>query len=107
VDSEFSCLLANKHSALALRVDKEIAAEHTRLVEERCLATVAQLNALTLDAEKKLVLATAACLGMSVKDKEPATKKVKVDQHKARPAPVTPRGRSNSVVSTSSAQATS
>jgi hypothetical protein len=107
MDSEFSWLVADKRSALAPRVDKEIAAEHAKLVEECRLAMVAQLNALTLEGEKKLVLAAAACLGMSIKDKEPAVKKIKVNQHKAHPAPVTPRGRLNSAASNLSAQASS
>ncbi|KAN0135509.1 hypothetical protein V8E53_006788 [Lactarius tabidus] len=107
VDSEFARLVADERSKLAPKVDKEITMEHTKLVEEHCLAMVAQLNALTLEGEKKLVLATAARLGMSIKDEEPAAKKVKVDQRKARPSPVTPRGRSNSIISNASAQALS
>ncbi|KAN0136092.1 hypothetical protein V8E53_005952 [Lactarius tabidus] len=106
-DSEFARLLADEHSAIAPRVDKEIKEEYTKLVEERRRATVAQLNALTQEEEKKLVLAAAARLGMSISNGEPATKKTKIDQRKARPAPITPRGRSNSVVSISSAQSTS
>jgi hypothetical protein len=96
-DSKFARLLADERSALAPRVDKEIKEEHIKLIEERRLATVAQLNALTLEEEKKLVLAAAARLGMSITNDEPATKKTKVDQRKARPAPITPRGRSNSM----------
>ncbi|KAN0133603.1 hypothetical protein V8E53_008591 [Lactarius tabidus] len=101
-DSEFSRLLADERSAIAPRVDAEIALEHRKLVQERRIATEAQLQALTLEEEKKLVRVAATRLGMSLKDDEHTAKKVKVDQRKARPAPVTPRGRSSSVVSTSS-----
>jgi hypothetical protein len=101
-DSDFARLLADERSALAPRVDKEIKEEYAKLVEERRRTTVAQLNALTLEEEKKLVLAAAARLGMSISDDEPATKKTKVDQRKARPAPITLRGRSNSTASTQS-----
>jgi hypothetical protein len=101
-DSKFSRLLADEHSTIAPRVDAEIALEHKKLVQERHIATEAQLQALTLEEEKKLVRVAAARLGISLKDDEHTAKKVKVDQRKARPAPVTPRGRSNSVVSTSS-----
>ncbi|KAN0141041.1 hypothetical protein V8E53_000797 [Lactarius tabidus] len=107
VDSEFAHLLADEHSAIAPRVDKEIKAEHSRIVEEWRLAMVAQLNTLTLEGEKKLVLAAAARLGMSIQNEEPAVKKIKVDQCKAQPAPVTPRGRSNSIASNTSARASS
>jgi hypothetical protein len=100
-DSEFSRLLADKHSAIVPRVDTEIATEHKKLVAERCIATEAQLKALTLEEEKALVCTAASHLGMSLQVEEHTSKKVKVDQHKARPAPVTPipRGRSNSIVS--------
>ncbi|KAN0131518.1 hypothetical protein V8E53_010626 [Lactarius tabidus] len=106
-DSDFACLLADECSALAPRVDKEIKAEYARLVEECRRTTVAQLNVLTLEEEKKLVLAAAARLGMSISNDEPATKKTKVDQCKARPAPITPRGRSNSTISNTSVKSTS
>jgi hypothetical protein len=101
-DSKFSRLLADEHSAIAPRVDTEIALEHKKLVEERHIATVAQLQVLTLEEEKNLVRVAATRLGMSLKDDEHTAKKVKVDQHKARPAPVTPRGRSSSVASNAS-----
>ncbi|KAN0133885.1 hypothetical protein V8E53_008317 [Lactarius tabidus] len=106
-DSEFARLLADERSALAPRVDKEIKEEHIKLVEQCRIATVAQLNALTLEEEKKLVIAAAARLGMSIPTDEPAAKKTKVDQRKARPAPITPRGRSNSTVSITSTQSNS
>ncbi|KAN0133614.1 hypothetical protein V8E53_008561 [Lactarius tabidus] len=98
-DSEFSCLLADERSAIAPRVDAEIALEHKKLVEERRIAMEAQLQALTLEEEKKLVHVAAARLGISLQVEEHTAKKVKVDQRKARPAPVTPRGRSDSVAS--------
>ncbi|KAN0138731.1 hypothetical protein V8E53_003719 [Lactarius tabidus] len=101
-DSEFSRLLADERSAIAPRVDAEIALEHKKLVEERRLATEAQLKALTLEEEKNLVRVAASRLGISLKDDEHTAKKVKVDQRKARPAPVTPRGRSSSVASNAS-----
>ncbi|KAN0142041.1 hypothetical protein V8E53_000503 [Lactarius tabidus] len=101
-DSEFSRLLADEHSAIAPRVDAEIAMEHKKLVQEQCIATEAQLQALTLEEEKSLVRVAATRLGMSLKEDEHTAKKVKVDQCKARPAPVTPRGRSGSVTSTAS-----
>jgi hypothetical protein len=105
-DSEFARLLADEHSTLAPRVDAEITAEHAKLVEEHRHVMVAQLNALTLEEEKKLVLSAAACLGINIQDNQPAAKKVKVDQRKARPAPITPRGRANSNASNSSAVST-
>jgi hypothetical protein len=43
-DSEFARLLADERSAIAPRVDAEIALEHKKLVEERHLATEAQLQ---------------------------------------------------------------
>jgi hypothetical protein len=101
-DSEFSRLLADERSAIAPRVDAEIALEHKKLVEERCLATEAQLKALTLEEEKALVRVAATRLGMTLQADEHTAKKVKVDQCKARPAPVTPRGRSNSITSNTS-----
>jgi hypothetical protein len=46
------CLAFGRQArAIALKVDIEIVAEHAKLIEERRLATVAQLNTLTLDAE--------------------------------------------------------
>jgi hypothetical protein len=101
-DSEFARLLADEHSAIAPRVDAEITLEHKKLVEERRLATEAQLQALTIEEEKTLVRVAASRLRISLKDDEHTAKKVKVDQRKARPAPVTPRGRSSSVVSNAS-----
>ncbi|KAN0130022.1 hypothetical protein V8E53_012176 [Lactarius tabidus] len=97
VDSEFSHLLADEQSAIAPRVDAEIALEHKKLVAEHCLAMEAQLKALTLEEEKKLVCVAATHLGMSLQVEEHTAKKVKIDQCKAHPAPVTPRGRSNKV----------
>ncbi|KAN0133382.1 hypothetical protein V8E53_008822 [Lactarius tabidus] len=107
VDSEFARLLADKRSAIAPRVDTEITLEHKKLIAEHCLATEAQLNVLTTEEEKALVRTVATCLGMTLQIDEHTSKKVKVDQHKARPAPITPRGRSNSSVSSTSAQTTS
>ncbi|KAN0139521.1 hypothetical protein V8E53_002637 [Lactarius tabidus] len=101
-DDEFSCLLADERSALAPRVEAEIKAEHTKLIKERRLATAAMLQALTLDEEKECVLAEASRLGLDIQNSGPALKKVKVDQRKARPAPVTPRGRTNSITSVTS-----
>ncbi|KAN0134793.1 hypothetical protein V8E53_007392 [Lactarius tabidus] len=103
-DSEFSRLLADERSAIVPRVDAEIAAEHKKLVAERRLATEAQLQALTLEEEKALVRTAASHLRMSIQTEEHTAKKIKVDQHKARPALVTPgaRGRSSSVVSNAS-----
>ncbi|KAN0135287.1 hypothetical protein V8E53_006852 [Lactarius tabidus] len=99
-DNDYSRLLADERSAIAPRVDEEIKAEHTKLIQERRLATMAMLQALTLTEEKECILAEAARLGLDIQSNEPATKKVKVDQRKARPAPITPRARSNSIVST-------
>ncbi|KAN0135979.1 hypothetical protein V8E53_006140 [Lactarius tabidus] len=101
-DSEFLRLLADERSAIAPRVDAEIAIKHKKLVAERRKATEAQLQALTIEEEKTLVRVTAARLGISLQVEEHTAKKVKVDQHKARPAPVTPRGRSNSTTSNTS-----
>jgi hypothetical protein len=101
-DSEFARLLADKRSAIAPRVDNEIKEEHTKLIEQRRLATDAMLQALTLDAEKESVLAAATCLGLNIQDTGHTAKKIKVDQHKSRPAPITPRGHSNSSTSITS-----
>ncbi|KAN0141436.1 hypothetical protein V8E53_000681 [Lactarius tabidus] len=101
-DSEFARLLADKRSAIAPRVDAEIALEHKKLVEEHRLATEAQLKALTTEEEKTLVRVAASRLRMTLQVDEHTAKKVKVDQCKARPAPVTPRGRSSSIVSNTS-----
>ncbi|KAN0130580.1 hypothetical protein V8E53_011666 [Lactarius tabidus] len=101
-DSDFSRLLADERSAIAPRADREIKAEHAKHIEERRLATVASLNALTLDAEKELVMAAAERLGLNLGSNEPAFKKVKVDQRKARPAPITPLERPNSAASNTS-----
>ncbi|KAN0134123.1 hypothetical protein V8E53_008060 [Lactarius tabidus] len=106
-DSKFTRLLADEQSAIAPRVDAEIALEHKKLIAERHLATEAQLKALTMEEEKALVCTAASHLRMSIQVDEHTSKKVKVDQHKACPAPVTPRGRSNSSVSLASSQATS
>jgi hypothetical protein len=83
-------------------VDKEIKDEYTKLVDERCLAMAAMLQALTLNVEKECVLSAATRLGLDIRDGGHATKKVKVDQRKVQPAPVTPRGRFSSVVSITS-----
>jgi hypothetical protein len=83
-------------------VDAEIALEHKKLVAERRLAMEAQLKALTLEEEKTLVCVAATRLGMSLQVEEHTAKKVKVDQCKAQPAPVTPRGRASSIVSNTS-----
>jgi hypothetical protein len=99
-DHDYSRLLADERSAIAPRVDEEIKAEHTKLIQECRLATKAMLQALTLTEEKECILTEAACLGLDIQSNEPATKKVKVDQRKARPAPITPRACSNSIVST-------
>ncbi|KAN0136743.1 hypothetical protein V8E53_005513 [Lactarius tabidus] len=106
-DSEFSHLLADERSAIAPRVDAEIAAEHKKLVAERRLATEVQLQALTVEEERALVHTVASRLGMSIQTEEHTSKKIKVDQCKARPAPVTPgpRGRSSSVISIGSQSA--
>ncbi|KAN0129433.1 hypothetical protein V8E53_012765 [Lactarius tabidus] len=101
-DSEFSRLLADERSAIAPKVEAEIKAEHTKTIHERRLATSAMLQALTLEEEKKCILSEAARLGLDLQNNEPAAKKVKVDQRKARPAPITPRARSNSIVSITS-----
>jgi hypothetical protein len=101
-DSEFSRLLADELSAIAPRIDREIAAEHAKHIEERRQATAAMLQALTLDAEKECVLASATRLGLDLQGTSPAQKKQKVDQRKARPAPITPRGRSSSITSITS-----
>jgi hypothetical protein len=101
-DSDFSRLLADECSAIAPRVEAEIKAEHTKTIQERRLATMAMLQALTLEEEKECIRAEAARLGMDIQSKEPATKKVKVDQRKARPAPIMPRARSKSMVSATS-----
>ncbi|KAN0136211.1 hypothetical protein V8E53_006071 [Lactarius tabidus] len=99
VDDKFARLIADERSTLAPRVDEEIKAEHTKLIKEHRLATAAMLQALTLDEEKECVLAEASRLGLDIQSTGPALKKVKVDQRKARPAPVTPRGRTNSITS--------
>jgi hypothetical protein len=99
-DHDYSRLLADERSAIAPRVDEEIKAEHTKHIQERRLATMAMLQALTLAEEKECILTEAARLGLDLQSNEPATKKVKVDQRKARPAPITPRARSSSIVST-------
>jgi hypothetical protein len=52
-DSDYSRLLADERSAIAPRIDKEIA-EHLKLLEERRQATSSMLQALTLDAEKEM-----------------------------------------------------
>ncbi|KAN0136108.1 hypothetical protein V8E53_005968 [Lactarius tabidus] len=96
-DNEFLRLLVDEQSAIAPRVDAEIALEHKKLVEERRLATEAQLKALTLEEERALVRTAAARLGMELKDDDRSAKRVKVDQHKARPAPITPRERASKV----------
>ncbi|KAN0132477.1 hypothetical protein V8E53_009736 [Lactarius tabidus] len=101
-DSEYSRLLADEISAIAPRIDREIAAEHAKHIEEQRQATAAMLQALTLDAEKECVLASATRLGLDLQSTGPAQKKQKVDQRKARPAPITPRGRSSSITSITS-----
>ncbi|KAN0141595.1 hypothetical protein V8E53_000057 [Lactarius tabidus] len=101
-DSDYSRLLADARSEIAPRIDKEIAEEHLKLLEERRQATSSGLQALTLDAEKECVIAAAIRLGLDIQGNGPPQKKVKTDQRKARPAPITPRGRSNSIVSATS-----
>ncbi|KAN0139576.1 hypothetical protein V8E53_002605 [Lactarius tabidus] len=60
VDSKFAHLLADKHSKLAPRVDRELQAEeHDRLIADHQVALLANLDSKSLDAEKEFVLAAA------------------------------------------------
>ncbi|KAN0131770.1 hypothetical protein V8E53_010421 [Lactarius tabidus] len=102
-DSDFNRLLADERSALAPKVEAEIKAEHTKTIQERRLATSAMLQALTLEEEKNCIISEAARLGLNLQSSEPAAKKAKIDQRKARPTPITPRARSNSTTSATSA----
>ncbi|KAN0138338.1 hypothetical protein V8E53_003801 [Lactarius tabidus] len=100
-DKYFQVLLDKAKEQARIKADSEFS------LEERRIATEAQLQALTLEEEKKLVHVAAARLGISLQVEEHTAKKVKVDQCKARPAPVTPRGRSDSVASNISTKSSS
>jgi hypothetical protein len=101
-DSEFSRLLADECSKIAPKVDAEVAAEHAAFITERRKTLVAQLNSLSLDAEKEFVLAAAHRLGLTLDGGSQLAKKAKLDSRKPRPAPITPRGRSASITLTGS-----
>ncbi|KAN0129581.1 hypothetical protein V8E53_012577 [Lactarius tabidus] len=101
-NSEFTRLLADERSKIAPKVDAEIAEEHAQFISDRRKILVAQLDSLSLDAEKEFVLAAATRLGLALGSTDQPSKKVKLDTRKPRPAPITPRGRSSSIVSTSS-----
>ncbi|KAN0128913.1 hypothetical protein V8E53_013286 [Lactarius tabidus] len=101
-NSEFTRLLADERSKIAPKVDAEIAEEHARFISDRRKTLVAQLDSLSLDAEKEFVLAAATRLGLALGSTDQPSKKVKLDTRKPRPAPITPRGCSSSVVSNTS-----
>jgi hypothetical protein len=101
-NSEFTRLLADERSKIAPKVDAEIADEHARFISDRRKTLVAQLDSLSLDAEKEFVLAAATRLGLALGSTDQPSKKAKLDTRKPRPAPITPRGRSSSIVSSTS-----
>jgi hypothetical protein len=101
-NSEFTRLLADERSKIAPRVDTEVTEEHAKFIADRRKTLVAQLDSLSLDAEKEFVLAAATRLGLTLEGTNQPSKKAKLDNRKPRPAPITPRGRSSSVVSNTS-----
>jgi hypothetical protein len=93
-NSEFTRLLADERSKIAPRVDTEVAEEHAQIHSDRRKTLVAQLDSLSLDAEKEFVLMAATRLGLTLEGTNQPSKKVKLDTCKPRPALITPRGRS-------------
>ncbi|KAN0138017.1 hypothetical protein V8E53_004188 [Lactarius tabidus] len=81
-DSKFSQLLADKCSKIAPKVDAEIVEEHTKFISEHRQTLIAQLDSLSLDAEKEFVLATATRLGLTLEGSSQPSKKPRIDNHK-------------------------
>ncbi|KAN0135530.1 hypothetical protein V8E53_006809 [Lactarius tabidus] len=92
----------NERSKIAPRVDAEVAAEHSKFINDRRQALISQLDLLSLEVEKEFVLAAAAQLGLTLEETNQPAKKAKHDHCQARPGPTTPRGCSLSVSSNTS-----
>jgi hypothetical protein len=101
-NSTFMRLLADERSKITPRVDKEIADKHAKFISNRRKTLIAQLDSLSLDAEKEFILAAATRLGLALEGNNQPSKKVKLDSCKPRPAPIRPRGRSCSISSNTS-----